>query len=217
MINNKKISLLYKTILVTISFIGIYNSILNINASTFAFFTFLSNVLVLIFFLIIWIKTIKDVIIKNQDIGYNKHLLKIKGIATLCITVTGLVYAFTLADYTSKSCYSFQNLTQHYIIPIMVVLDYFLFDEKGHIKWYTPLIWVGCAITYLPYIFIRALILGSNTTLVRYPYFFLDVDKLGVGGVALWCIGLVVFFSLLAYLNYFYDRWYSKKNSCKNN
>lgn len=211
MINNKKISLLYKTILVAISFVSIYNSFYNISASTFAYFTFLSNVLVLVFFLIIWIKTIKDVIVKNENEGYNTHLIKIKGIATLCITVTGLVYAFTLADYTNKGNYTFQNLTQHYFIPIMVVLDYFLFDEKGHIKWYTPLIWVGCALTYLPYIFIRAIILGPNTTLVRYPYFFLDLDKLGVGGVTLWCIGLVVFFSLLAYLNYFYDKYYQNK------
>lgn len=211
MVNNKKISLLFKTILVAISFVSIYNSFYNISASTFAYFTFLSNVLVLIFFLIIWIKTIIDVIIKNENEGYNTHLIKIKGIATLCITVTGLVYAFTLADYTSKSNYTFQNLSQHYFIPIMVVLDYFLFDEKGHIKWYTPLIWVGCALTYLPYIFIRALILGPNTSLVRYPYFFLDVDKLGVSGVALWCVGLVVFFSLLAYLNYFYDKYYHNK------
>lgn len=194
-----------------ISFIGIYNSFYNLNPNTFTYFTFLSNLLVLIFFLIIWIKTIKDVIIKDENVGYNTHLIKIKGIATLCITVTGLVYAFTLADYTSKSNYTFQNLSQHYFIPVMVVLDYFLFDEKGHIKWYTPLIWVACAISYLPYIFVRAAILGPNTDLVRYPYFFLDIDLLGVGGVVLWCIGLLVFFSILAYLNYLFDYKYSKK------
>ncbi len=98
----------------------------------------------------------------------------------------------------------------------MTILDYFLFDEKGKIKWYHPLLWCGCALLYLPYIFIRAIILGKNTTLLRYPYFFLNVDRLGVGGVTLWCIGLIIFFMILTYLNFFFDKWYYKKKILEN-
>lgn len=213
MFKNKIVSLVYKTIFVIISFVTIYNNIYSFNGDTLAYFTVLSNIVVFVFILIIWILTLKDVVIKKEYEGYNNHLLPGKGIATLCITVTFLVYAFLLAEYDKKSNYTFQNLGQHYIIPIMTLLDYFFFDEKGKIKWYYPLIWVGCALSYLPYIFIRAAILGSNTTLLRYPYFFLNVDELGVGGVALWCVGLFVFFSILGYLNYFFDRWYAKKKS----
>ncbi|UKI50102.1 MAG: hypothetical protein L6U99_01145 [Clostridium sp.] len=39
----------------------------------------------------------------------NKHLVRIKGVATLCIMVTGLVYAFLLADYSKKSNYTVQK------------------------------------------------------------------------------------------------------------
>lgn len=65
--------------------------------------------------------------------------------------------------------------------------------------------------------FYKSNYIGSNTSLTKYPYFFLYVDKLGVSGVALWCVGLVVFFSLLAYLNYLYDRLYIQKKSNKQN
>lgn len=210
MIQNKIVSLVYKTIFISISFISLYNTLFNFSGDTLAYFTILSNIVVFVFFLIIWIKTLQDILHKKTE-GGNTHLIRTKGIATLCITVTGLVYAFLLADYTAKSNYTFQNLSHHYIIPVMTVLDYFLFDEKGKLKWYHPLLWVGCALLYLPYIFIRAIILGPDTALIRYPYFFLNVDNLGVGGVALWCAGLVVFFSALAYLLYFYDRWCFKR------
>ena len=211
---NKIISLIYKTIFVTISGIGIYNMLFNLNFDTLAYFTNLSNIIVFIFFIIIWYKTLKDVLNKNYD-GKNTHLVKYKGIATLCITVTGLVYSLLLADYSSKSNYTFQNLTVHYIIPIMTILDYFLFDEKGLLKWYHPLIWVFVSICYLPYIFIRALILGSNTTRLKYPYFFLNIDKIGVQAVILWCVGLIIFFVLLSYLLFLYDqknKIFTKKN-----
>lgn len=214
MIHNKIISLVYKSIFISISFISLYNTLYNFSGDTLAYFTILSNIVVFVFFLILWIKTLQDVLKKKTD-GANTHLIRTKGIATLCITVTGLVYAFLLADYTSKSNYTFQNLSHHYIIPVMTVLDYFLFDQKGKLKWYHPLLWVGCSLLYLPYIFIRAIILGPNTSLIRYPYFFLDLDTLGVGGVALWCVGLVVFFSILAYLIFLYDCWYVKHKEKK--
>ncbi len=211
---NKIVSLIYKTIFLTISFIAIYGTFYSFTADSLAYFTILSNIVVFVFILIIWIKTVQDVVIRKEYIGYNTHLVKQKGVATLCITVTGLVYATVLADYTSIANYTFQNLSYHYIIPILTVVDYFLFDQKGKLKWFHPLIWVSCCILYLPYIFIRAAILGPSTTLLRYPYFFLDIDKLGVVPVIWWCIGLVVFFSILSYGLYFYDRWYAKKSTC---
>ena len=151
--------------------------------------------------------------IKKEYEGYNEHILTGKFTATIAITVTFLVYAFMLADYSSKDNYDIQNLSEHYIIPLMVIIDYFMFDKKGTIKWYHPLIWVGCIITYLPYIFIRANIVGNNTY-TKYPYFFLNIDELGASEVALWCLGLLVFFTGLSYLVMLFD---SKYNKNKNN
>lgn len=98
------------------------------------------------------------------------------------------------------------------IIPVMTILDYILFDKKNILKWYHPLIWIGCAMTYIPYIFIRVAILGSDTTLIRYPYFFLEVDRPGVFKVSMWIVGLLVFFSALAYFIFLFDKKYKEKN-----
>lgn len=213
MFNNKIVSLVYKSILLTISLLAIYEYILYFNWNLFAYFTILSNILVFVVFLIVWIKTLKDVAIKKEYEGYNEHILIGKFTATIAITVTFLVYAFMLADYSSKDNYDIQNLSEHYIIPLMVIIDYFMFDKKGTIKWYHPLIWVGCIITYLPYIFIRANIVGNNTY-TKYPYFFLDIDESGASEVTLWCLGLLVFFTGLSYLVMLFD---SKYNKNKNN
>lgn len=211
MIKNKIISLTYKTILLTISFLAIYHMMLNITPNTLAYFTNLSNILVFVIVLIIWIRTFKDVALNKKIAGPNPHLVRTKGIATVSIAITGIIYSTTLAKYDQISNYTVQNLSVHYIIPLLTVLDYFLFDQKGFIKWYHPLIWAGIIILYLPYIFIRALIIGENTELIKYPYFFLNIDNLGVFAVVLWCIGIALLFIFLSYLIYIYDRWQNKR------
>lgn len=213
MFNNKIVSLIYKTILVTLCVVVNYEFLRTFNGNTLLYFTVLSNILVFIVTLIVWIKTLKDVVIKKEYEGYNQHALIPKGIATLCITVTGIVFAFILADYSSAGNYTVHNLLEHYIIPLLFVLDYFFFDKKGKTKWYHPLIWIGSAIIYLPYVFIRAVILGKETNLTRYPYFFLNADDLGVSGVAVWCVILVIVFSIVAYLYFTFDYFYNKKKN----
>lgn len=212
MINNRIISLVFKTILIFLSSVVIYEYMLYWHNNMLAYFTILSNILVFIVFIIIWLLTLKDVIVNKQYEGKNEYMLIGKCTTTIAIIVTFLVYAFVLADYSSKDNYDIHNLLEHYILPIMVIVDFFLFDKKGKIKWYHPIIWIGCIIIYIPYIFIRATIISNKIGYIKYPYFFLDLDKLGVSGVALWCLGLFVFFSLLGYGLFLFDKLYHKKH-----
>ncbi len=209
MFNNKIVSLVYKTILLSLSFIAMVYLIWEGDFNTLGYFTNISNVLVFVFTLIIWIYTLKE-ILRGDNIGYNTTLLRLKGLPTLMITVTGLIYMFFLADYTKLSNYDPQNLLKHYIIPIMFVLDFFFFDKRGSLKWYHPLIWVFVAAIYIPYIFIRQAILkgGAHQYFydnVRFPYFFLDIDSLGIFGVSLWLIGIIIIFTAISYLFYLWD------------
>ncbi|MBE6137509.1 MAG: hypothetical protein E7176_03840 [Erysipelotrichaceae bacterium] len=214
MINNRIVSLIYKSILVTVCLICNYNFLIDFSGDTLLYFTVLSNILVFIVTIMVWIKTIKKVVCEKSYEGKNENFLIIKGVATLCITVTGLVYAFLLAEYNTKANYYSHNLMVHYIVPILFVLDYFLFDQKGKTKWYHPLIWIGCAILYIPYVFIRvAIINATSSSLTRYPYFFLNAAELGVGGVAVWCVILVIVFSVIAYAYYIFDYFYNKKKN----
>ena len=172
-----------------------------------SYYTLQSNLLCLIAFVVIF--TLE---LRKKSYQTEIYYL-VKGAVTIAIIITAVVYHVALAP-NNFAMDSLQNSIAnkvwadafvHTISPILVVIDYFLFDEKGKIKWWNPIIWILCSVIYLPFIFIRALILGNNTTLIKYPYFFLNVDKLGAGKVCLWCIGLVIFFTLLSYLLFLFD------------
>ena len=209
-------SLAYKSFMLALTTVGFYLIIYDRDFDSFAFYTIISNICVFGFTLALWILTLKDV--KNGDFySKNTHLVRYRGIAMLCIFITGVIYATALADYTKDSNYTIRNILHHYVIPIMFVLDYFLFDKKGLIKWYNPLIWIGCSVCYLPYIFIRAQIVKDNPSLTKYPYFFLDVDDQGLTATVFWCIGLVVVFSLVSYLLFLYDYKKGKKENIESN
>lgn len=209
MIDNKIISLIYKTILITISLISLFFMAYYYKSTTLGYFTNLSNICVFFMLGYVWIKTLKDVI-GNKTSGYNTYLLKYKGIATLCICVTGIIYMLFLADYTKKATYYPYNLMIHYIVPIMTVLDFFLFDKRGSLKAWYPMMWVVVVAMYLPYIFIRQYILKGTRFAYfsedsRFPYFFLDIDELGYLGVGLWIFGIIAVFTLISYLFYLWD------------
>jgi len=193
----------------TISLIALSLMAYYYKSTTLGYFTNLSNICVFFMMGYIWIKTLKDVL-KGEVKGYNTYLLKYKGIATLCICVTGIIYMLFLADYTKKATYYPYNLMLHYIVPIMTVLDFFLFDKRGSLKAWYPAMWVTVVAMYLPYIFIRQYLLKDTkyanfSENSRFPYFFLDIDELGISGVALWIIGIILVFGAISYLFYLWD------------
>ena len=102
MIDNKIISLIYKTILITISLISLFFMAYYYKSTTLGYFTNLSNICVFFMLGYVWIKTLKDVIGNNTS-GYNTYLLKYKGIATLYIIVIDLIYMISLPEYTHKT------------------------------------------------------------------------------------------------------------------
>ena len=55
-------------------------------------------------------------------------------------------------------------------------------------------------------ILVRAELLPEGYSGTLYPYFFLDAEKLGYGGVAVWVAVLLIEFVFIAFLLYLYDR-----------
>lgn len=101
MINNRVVSLLYRSILVTLSFIGVFLSsdILKgtFNVDLFVFYTHLSNILCLVVIIIVLVYNFKKVY-NNETIGHNEVIVKLKGAATLAILITGVVYHLLLGN-----------------------------------------------------------------------------------------------------------------------
>lgn len=217
MINNRVASLVYRTILVTFSFVGIFmcSKILEgtFNTELFVYYTYLSNILCFIVMLLVLIYNVKKVS-QGELEGYNEYIIKIKGATTMAILVTGVVYHILLGDPTDPSFFNIDNLIVHYIVPFMFVLDWILFDKKKIFNLIDPLIWTVIPLTYLVYALIRGAIVGPTHKL-QYCYFFIDVNELGYGGVAIWCLILLVAFLAVGYLMWLVDKVVKKDDKIK--
>jgi uncharacterized membrane protein len=132
----------------------------------------------------------------------------VKGAVTLGITVTLLIYQFMLADTPfSMTNINAGNFLVHLLTPVFVIFDWVLFDEKGHYDRWDPLRWSLVPIYYLIFALVAAPVGVTYFGGSRYPYFFLDVDVLGVGGVAFYVIMIAVAFFALGYMVVALDHW----------
>ena len=104
----------------------------------------------------------------------------------------------------------------------MYVLHWFLFYERKKCKWYYPIASAGFPLAYLIFIFTQATIMkfdtsihipGTETPLI-YPYFFVNLETLGVGGVAKWVVILLAAFVVVGFVFFGLDKL-GKKNSEK--
>lgn len=109
----------------------------------------------------------------------------------------------------------------HYIVPIMTLLDWLLFDKKGEMPVWGPLTWESLALGYLAFSMIAVgvfgIYMGGGTTadVTDYPYTFLDPQIVGVTGVVGFCAGMVVLFVVLGYLLYGTDHLMARRANAK--
>ena len=138
-----------------------------------------------------------------------------RGLATVCITLTFLVYHFMLRpeSLTLDNLNNLKNLATsfaHYLVPACVWIDYLLFTPKGGMRLYYPLIWLCYPLLYLAYIMLIYKPAGGTFIvegeICNVPYFFLDIEVLGAGGVALWCIAIAAGFLIISCLFLLLDK-----------
>lgn len=214
-IHNRLLSLIYRSIFLIVCGIGLYlNS--GIAAGKLAvymlvFYTIQSNLLCFVFFSILLLKNLSDLI--NKGIRGTTFIFPhFKGAVTMSIAVTFLVYNFILVPRFSMECpdynlLSWQNLTVHYIVPLAAICDWLLFDKKASFRWFDPILWDLIPITYFILIIIRAKT-GNIIEIVKssYPYFFIDVDMLGWLCVLKNVFLLILGFLLVGYSIYVIDK-----------
>lgn len=209
-VKNKYLILIYRVVLVLLCFWGLITSVkydgVWVIKDQIRYYTIISNLLILVFFIYLIIK-----MLRNFDNPFNLSI-KIKGIVTMAITITFLVFALLISPIlgeTSQGAYdvaSLSNILVHYIVPIMVVLDYIFMDDKGYIKKTDPLLWIVIPFVYFVICLISAasgyIFTYSNS---KYPYDFIDIDKYGVGIVSRNVLLLVIVFLILGYIVYYLD------------
>ncbi len=209
MIKNRITQIVFQTIYCVLAVIGFINSLgyfnANFNNDFYIYYTNLSNYICMIFMFIVLVKTIKKAN-KHED-GYCEVSPKFNFMCVILISVTFFVYNLLLAnEHTIVSYFtSMSNMIMHVILPIMFVLNWVLFYKHSSIKWYYPLLCIIMPLIYVVFIIIRALIIGNGTGQTLYPYFFLNIDKLGLLGFLGWLAILLVAFVALGYILYLLD------------
>jgi len=201
-IKNRYLSAIYKIALAACGIVGIQMQLSLFSGAAnwgmFRYFTNLSNLLCVLYFLCAAVFLLTD---KKRRSVFCPML---KSMVTMSITVTMLVAHFMLGNFTMNGTISPALLLLHYIVPSMTLLDWLLFDEKGLTKKLYPILGVIIPFVYFGYALIAAQT-GTYQNGSRYPYPFIDVDNLGVLKVSLTVAALAAGFILLGYLFFLID------------
>lgn len=171
------------------------------NPSFYTKFTNISNYLCLAVMAAELVQTVRR---KDDGPVTFSPLWKFMGVLSILLTFfvfnIMLLPARTLAenlDVTSILC--------HQVLPVLYVADWLVFYRRGDLKASDPLRAAIIPLAYVAFIFCRAAALGFTGDDL-YPYFFLNLDKLGLYGVAAWVAVLTAAFLVVGFLLYGYDR-----------
>ncbi len=119
----------------------------------------------------------------------------VRAAATLYITITGIVYAALLAHQDVGLTAVWVNDVLHRVVPLVLILDWILFDPWPRTSRSSALSWLAGPLAYLAYSLLRGPIVQW------YPYPFLDPRrKGGYEHVALTCVVLAIGMAMLALL-----------------
>lgn len=219
MIKNRTAQLIFQTVYCTLGLVGIvacFGIFDNINVIRWDFyvhFTNLSNFLCIGIMAASLVQTIR----KKED-SYVTVAPMLKFIGMLGILLTFLVFNIMLAgapDRDPQANWRIGSLMFHVVLPIMYIADWFLFRERKAVKWYYPIASIGFPVAYVLFLLIQAVILKfdssilipTSTTPLIYPYFFVNLDTQGLGGVLMWIAILAVAFVAVGFLFYGLDKF----------
>ena len=218
MIKNRTTQLIYQTIYCTLGLVGfvaclgIFDNINVIRWDFYVHFTNISNFLCIGVMVASLVQTVR----KKED-SYVTTVPLLKFIGMLGILLTFLVFNIMLAGAAGRdpqANWRVGSLLFHVVLPIMYIVDWFLFYERKQCKWYYPIASIGFPLAYVVFLLIQAIILNfdssilipTTTTPLIYPYFFVNIDTQGVPGVLMWICILCVAFSAVGYLFFGFDK-----------
>ena len=172
--------------------------------SVFLFFTVQSNIFIIIMAIITIANEIYK-LVKHQSF-MNQILHYFKFVATIAITITFLVFFTMLAPLMGMDyLLSFNNFSLHAIVPILAIVDFFLFDTGINITYPRSLIGAAMPLYYVTFVYIGVPLNFQYGPDLKFPYFFLDYEKNGFFfekgfGIILWIIVLLIAICALCFL-----------------
>lgn len=209
----KVINICYKMFTILSLSLGIFLNLRNTTSvkALVSYYTLQSNIICLVAFLIILVLKLSKKDYKT-DIYY-----LVKGALIIMIAITAIVYHLALAPVgfemdalrSNINNKVIANFLVHTLSPILVILDYILFDEKGHFKFFYPIIWLFEPLNYIVYVYTYSNFGGTFYSIGgsrKFAYFFLDYIKLGYAGVFKWLVFIAIILLILSELIVLLDK-----------
>jgi len=158
-------------------------------ANFFSFFTIESNILAAIVLLTVGFGALAGA-------KAYRTFAFIRGAATLYMVITGIVFALLLSGLEQRLQVTIPwiNIVLHYIMPVVMLVDWLLFPPKFRFSFGQTLFWLIFPLAYLVYSLIRGSLIGW------YPYPFLDVSQVGWASVIVMSIVIAVGAAVLAWI-----------------
>ncbi len=120
----------------------------------------------------------------------------VRGAATLCMTVTGVVYAALLANEPLGIVKPWINDVLHLFGPLLLLLDWLLNPPRSRLGYRAAASWLLIPLVYFGYTLIRGPLVGH-----WYPYPFVNPTRPGgYGLVILTCIVVGIGIAGIAFL-----------------
>lgn len=159
---------------------------------------------------------------KKQNDSYVTTAPRVRVISMLGLVLTFLIFNILLANDPARDPalnYKVECILCHIILPVMYVADWAMFYEHGKISWKLPLLSALFPFLYLVYVLLHAALWRFDSSVMNYagtdpviyPYFFLNPERVGIGGMIVWIIALLAGFVALGYLFMLADRLLAKK------
>ena len=178
-----------------------------LNLAVLQYFTLMSNILCAVYFTGAAVHTLRR---------GGTWLPVCKGALVMAMAITGITFHLVLAagDFSMGPTQLITNHLLHTAAPLLTVLDWLLFDEKGRYRWFEPFLWGIFPSAYFVYTMIRARV--SSFRFYNgspYPYAFMDVDALGWGKVLLIFLGMAAAFLAFGYVLVWLDRLLARRRA----
>lgn len=128
------------------------------------------------------------------------------------VLITMIIYAFVIVPFILNNEINYQvgsleDIIIHFVTPILVSVDYLLFDIKGKFRKRNIISIFLFPLFYLAYIYVYVS-LGGRFTLGGesfFPYFFLNYEVYGIENTALYLSGLILFIIFIGWFTYVVD------------
>lgn len=152
----------------------------------FSYFTTLSNLFASVVFVVGAVA-----ILRRRSMGARWEA--VRGASVVYMAFVGIVFNTLLGDADLGGLMPWVNVVHHMVMPLVAVIDWLILPPAMRLAWRTAWLWVIVPVAYTAYSLVRGAIVGFYC----YP-FFNPARVGGYGGVAVYCLVLLVAFIVLA-------------------